>query len=61
LFTPGVMVTSVPWQLSSSDALDERIRLRADRTTSVRGRMPGTFDGPEAPITTEAWDRGDEE
>ena len=26
LFTPGVMVTSVPWQLASSEALDERIR-----------------------------------
>jgi hypothetical protein len=41
LFTPGVMVTSVPWQLSSSDALDERIRHRAART-SVRGPVPGT-------------------
>ena len=41
LFTPGVMVTSVPWQLSSSDALDERIRQRAART-SVRGPVPGT-------------------
>ena len=61
LFTPGVMVTSVPWQLSSSDALDERIRLRAERTTSVRGRMPGTFVGPEAGPTDEAWNRGDEE
>jgi hypothetical protein len=29
LFTPGVMVTSVPWQLSSSEALDARIRERA--------------------------------
>jgi amino acid transporter len=61
LFTPGVMVTSVPWQLSSSDALDERIRLRAERTTSVRGRMPGTFVGPEAGPVDEAWNRGDEE
>jgi amino acid transporter len=61
LFTPGVMVTSVPWQLSSSDALDERIRLRAERNTSVRGRMPGTFVGPEAGPTDEAWNRGDEE
>ncbi|MEP6562030.1 MAG: APC family permease [Nakamurella sp.] len=59
LFTPGVMVTSVPWQLSSSDALDERIRLRADRTTSVRGRMPGV--APDSGPTVEAWNRGDEE
>ena len=43
LFTPGVMVTSVPWQLSSSEALEERIRQRADRLPSVRGRMPGTM------------------
>jgi len=61
LFTPGVMVTSVPWQLSSSDALDERIRLRAERNTSVRGRMPGTFVGPEPGPSDEAWNRGDEE
>ena len=57
LFTPGVMVTSVPWQLSSSEALDERIRLRAERSPSVRGRMPGTMiqEGvPEDP----GWTRG---
>ncbi len=42
LFTPGVMVTSVPWQLSSSDALEERIRQRAERTPLVRGRVPGS-------------------
>ncbi len=48
LFTPGVMVTSVPWQLSSSDALDERIRQRANRGMSVRGPMPGaTFEGDQ--------------
>ena len=41
LFTPGVMVTSVPWQLSSSDALDQRIRARADRDFPLRARMPG--------------------
>ncbi len=46
LFTPGVMVTSVPWQLSSSEALDERIRQRANRGLSVRGPIPdATFDG----------------
>ncbi|WP_322098243.1 APC family permease [Nakamurella alba] len=41
LFTPGVMVTSVPWQLSSSDALDRRIRARAEREFPLRARMPG--------------------
>ena len=25
LFTPGVMVTSVPWQLKSSEALADRV------------------------------------
>jgi amino acid transporter len=40
LFTPGVMVTSVPWQLSSSEALDQRIRTRADRDFPLRIRMP---------------------
>ncbi len=41
LFTPGVMVTSVPWQLSSSEALDQRIRARSDRDFPLRARMPG--------------------
>ena len=36
LFTPGVMVTSVPWQLSSSEALDARIRERAERVIGAR-------------------------
>ncbi len=57
LFTPGVMVTSVPWQLSSSEALDHRIRERANRATSVRGPMPGsTFDPGVFP--DDADDRG---
>ncbi|MFH8366604.1 APC family permease [Streptomyces sp. NPDC018031] len=30
LFTPGVMVTSVPWQLDSSEAAKRRARKRAD-------------------------------
>ncbi len=47
LFTPGVMVTSVPWQLSSSEALDERIRLRVERNPYVRGRKPGSLIPPE--------------
>ena len=39
LFTPGVMVTSVPWQLTSSEALDERLRERAEMNMpSLRGR-----------------------
>jgi len=37
LFTPGVMVTSVPWQLSSSEELDERLRDAGD-IGPVRGR-----------------------
>jgi amino acid transporter len=41
LFTPGVMVTSVPWQLSSSEALDRRLRARAEREFPVRGPMAG--------------------
>jgi hypothetical protein len=45
LFTPGVMVTSVPWQLSSSAALAQRLRTRAERDFSRRVRVPG---GPGA-------------
>ena len=48
LFTPGVMVTSVPWQLSSSDALDQRIRARAERDFPLRARMSGA-PGPQDP------------
>jgi len=40
LFTPGVMVTSVPWQLSSSDARIQRLRARAERDLPLRVRMP---------------------
>ncbi|MGS0687048.1 APC family permease [Nakamurella sp. GG22] len=62
LFTPGVMVTSVPWQLSSSEALDERIRERANRTTSVRGPMPGsTFDPGAFPDDADGRGRVDDE
>lgn len=39
LFTPGVMVTSVPWQMRSSDALDQRLRARSDRDFPLRVRM----------------------
>jgi amino acid transporter len=52
LFTPGVMVTSVPWQLSSSEALDERIRLRAERSPYIRGRKPGSLIPPDGASDT---------
>jgi amino acid transporter len=55
LFTPGVMVTSVPWQLSSSEALDERIRLRAERTPYIRGRKPGSLIPPDGASDTDAF------
>ena len=58
LFTPGVMVTSVPWQLSSSEALEERIRQRAEGTTSVRGRMPGTMIPADGAGQDDGWTRG---
>jgi len=35
-----VMVTSVPWQLTSSSALDQRLRARAERNFSLRTRLP---------------------
>lgn len=55
LFTPGVMVTSVPWQLSSSEALDERIRLRAERSPYIRGRTPGSMIPPDEASDTGAF------
>src|SRR6476619_7274697 len=58
LFTPGVMVTSVPWQLSSSEALDERIRQRAERVTSVRGRTPGSMLPTDGEPRDQGWSRG---
>ena len=42
LFTPGVMVTSVPWQLSSSTAADERLR-REEQVADER-RVDGASD-----------------
>ena len=55
LFTPGVMVTSVPWQLASSEALDDRIRQPAEPASAASGRIDGsqhptghpTGDSPE--------------
>ncbi|MQY17433.1 APC family permease [Nocardia macrotermitis] len=38
LYTPGVMVTSVPWQLASSRGQDRRIGARADRELQTRPR-----------------------
>jgi hypothetical protein len=52
LFQPGVMVTSVPWQLASSERAKVRARRAEDRTrgASLRGRatLPGE-DGPVLP------------
>jgi amino acid transporter len=44
LFTPGVMVTSVPWQLSSSEQLAQRMQERADRDISPTGRRSAASD-----------------
>ncbi len=38
LFTPGVMVTSVPWQLTSSKNVEQRIDERGEREISAAGR-----------------------
>ncbi|MFK0296059.1 APC family permease [Streptomyces sp. NPDC090442] len=52
LFTPGVMVTSVPWQLDSSEAAKKRARKRAEWNApgSVR-RGPVSAPKKEAPAT----------
>ncbi len=47
LFTPGVMVTSVPWQLSSPAELDERLRDAGD-IGPVRGRPDDRAPRPAA-------------
>ncbi|QPP05350.1 APC family permease [Streptomyces bathyalis] len=47
LFTPGVMVTSVPWQLDSSDAAKKRAHKRADWSAPGEVRR-----GPAATSTT---------
>ena len=45
LFTPGVMVTSVPWQLASSDVgAQERRRSSTRRRASRRGRRHGVVN-----------------
>lgn len=55
LFTPGVMVTSVPWQLSSSEVLAERFKQRSEWIPSVRGRMPGSPIPPDAASDANRW------
>ena len=47
LFTPGVMVTSVPWQLASSEGLEERA---AGRTAASRRRDADRIDD-DLPMT----------
>ena len=48
LFTPGVMVTSVPWQLSGSDVKDRRLRERTDREFPLRAaRLPGARESDQ--------------
>jgi len=42
LFTPGVMVTSVPWQMRSTEAIDRRIR---DVPVEVKLHQTGRDDG----------------
>ncbi len=44
LFTPGVMVTSVPWQLSSSDGLDRRLRARTERNSLPHRPIAGGLE-----------------
>ncbi len=54
LYTPGVMVTSVPWQLASSRGQARRIGARADRELRARPRhipltttATGTIEQPD--------------
>ncbi len=51
LFTPGVMVTSVPWQLSSSEGTEERRRERANRDVSAAGRRSAATRLEDEPPT----------
>ena len=55
LFTPGVMVTSVPYQLESSEAAKKRARRRADWNApgAVR-RGPGETSGRRSPSNSAA-------
>ena len=55
LFTPGVMVTSVPYQLRSSQIARER----EEREWRGSGRRPASRAGPRRPRTTTARSHGD--
>jgi hypothetical protein len=46
LFTPGVMVTSVPWQLASSARLEDRREVSAPGSVRRGGRRSGGPSGP---------------
>jgi hypothetical protein len=48
LFTPGVMVTSVPFQLRSSHIGEERVMRQDEQAKSVRG-----FAGYAEPVKEE--------
>ncbi|RIJ76258.1 APC family permease [Nakamurella silvestris] len=41
LFTPGVMVTSVPWQMSNLEAIEERLQAKSERQLPLYGRRLG--------------------
>jgi amino acid transporter len=59
LFTPGVMVTSVPWQLTSSTVADQRMRQEesaaARRGASLRGPQAGGGLRPGEPEPRTGW------
>jgi hypothetical protein len=55
LFQPGVMVTSVPWQLASSERAKRRAAARD--VAGLRGRDALGPDGPALPVTPSARDR----
>ncbi|WP_261558509.1 APC family permease [Frankia tisae] len=50
LFQPGVMVTSVPWQLASSSGAERRVeRTGAGAVRRGRAALPGPAGGPDTP------------
>ncbi|THJ75347.1 APC family permease [Candidatus Frankia alpina] len=52
LFQPGVMVTSVPWQLASSSGAERRVeRTGAGAVRRGRAALPGPAGGPDTPDT----------
>jgi hypothetical protein len=46
LFEPGVMVTSVPWQLSSTEGKNIERQVRSQWRTPQRGPRPGSDEAP---------------